>query len=152
MNTSYEKFSFYNNYFGGTIEGDNIYSTDFYGNKHLVGVTSKKHQETMDLLNTYYNKLIELGVIEKEKTAEDIAKEQQQMMQLMMQQMESMQKALNDLQHESKPNHNEGEANEYESNNKSINTEIKSEQGPTNKFESINRKSKGDSKFSKQSN
>ena len=47
----------------------------------------KKYQDTLDLLNTYYNKLIELGVIEKEKTPEDIAKEQQQMMQAMFTQM-----------------------------------------------------------------
>lgn len=81
MNTSYEKLSFYNNYFGGYIDGDNILSTDFYGNKTIVGVTSKKYKDTVDLLNTYYNKLVELGVIEKEKTPEDLAKEQQQMMQ-----------------------------------------------------------------------
>lgn len=98
MNTSYEKLSFYNTFFGGSIDGDNIISTDFYGNKQVVGVTMKKYQDTLDLLNTYYNKLIELGIIEKEKTPEDIAKEQQQMMQAMFVQMQVMQEKLDSLQ------------------------------------------------------
>lgn len=148
MNTSYEKFSFYNNYFGGSIEGDNIISTDFYGNKQIVGVTTKKHQETVELLNSYYNKLVDMGVIEKEKTPEDIAKEQQQMMQTMMLQMQTMQQALNELQQ----NKTKGEEHEHQPNIKNDGTEIKYESNSTKQFESINRKGKGDIKFSKQSN
>lgn len=148
MNTSYEKFSFYNNYFGGSIEGDNIISTDFYGNKQIVGVTTKKHQETVELLNSYYNKLVELGVIEKEKTPEDIAKEQQQMMQTMMLQMQTMQQALTELQQ----NKTKGEEHEHQSTIKNDGSEIKYESNATKQFESINRKGKGDIKFSKQSN
>jgi hypothetical protein len=148
MNTSYEKFSFYNNYFGGSIEGDNIISTDFYGNKQIVGVTTKKHQETVELLNSYYNKLVDMGVIEKEKTPEDIAKEQQQMMQTMMLQMQTMQQALNELQQ----NKTKGEEHEHQPNIKNDGTEIKYESNSTKQFESINRKGKGDTKFSKQSN
>ena len=150
MNTSYEKLSFYNSFFGGTIEGDNILSTDFYGNKQIVGVTMKKHQETLDLLNTYYNKLVELGVIEKEKTPGDIAKEQQQMMQLMMQQMKDMQDKLDSLQH--KEELDKGDTNEYESDSKPIDKEFKIESNTREQFNPINRKSKGDFKFSKQSN
>lgn len=151
MNTSYEKLSFYNSFFGGTIEGDNILSTDFYGNKQLVGVTMKKHQETLDLLNTYYNKLVELGVIEKEKTPEDIAKEQQQMMQLMMQQMKDMQDKLESLQKEEKIEA-KGVNNEYESNSKSIDKEFKIEPNTREQFNTVNSKGKRDFKFSKQSN
>lgn len=114
MNTSYEKLSFYNTFFGGSIDGDNIVSTDFYGNKQIVGVTMKKYQDTLDLLNTYYNKLIELGVIEKEKTPEDIAKEQQQMMQAMFTQMQMMQEKLDNLQKNTDENIMKGENNEYE--------------------------------------
>lgn len=151
MNTSYEKFSFYNNYFGGTIDGDNILSTDFYGNKQVIGVTMKKHKETIDMLNNYYNKLVDLGVIEKEKTPGDIAKEQQQMMQTMMQQMQSMQQALADLQQE-KSSNLKGEENEFQSNSEHLVKEIKPESNATEQFEPINRKSKGNTKFSKQSN
>lgn len=151
MNTSYEKLSFYNTFFGGSIDGDNIISTDFYGNKQIVGVTIKKYQDTLDLLNSYYNKLIEVGVIEKEKTPEDIAKEQQEMMQSMMLQMKAMQEKLDNIQTE----RNiiiEGEQNEHEPNSKLNNTEIKYESQSTNQFESSDRKSKGHTKFSKQSN
>ena len=48
--SSYEKLSFYGNMFNAYIDGDSIYSTDFYGNRQLQGVTTKKHQETLDLL------------------------------------------------------------------------------------------------------
>lgn len=137
MNTSYEKFSFYNNYFGGYIDGDNIYSADFYGNKQVIGVTMKKHQETLDLLNTYYNKLIDLGIIEKEKTPEDIAKEQQQMMQSMIAQMKSMQEKLDNLQ-----NQNEIEKdinNEYKSSGTDNKSENESESRPTKSTNKVNR-------------
>lgn len=119
MNTSYEKFSFYNNYFGGSIEGDNIISTDFYGNKQVVGVTTKKHQETLDLLNTYYNKLVDLGVIEKEKSPEELVSEQNKMMQEMFAQMKAMQEKLDSLQNE-KDIIMKGKKNGYESNSKYV--------------------------------
>lgn len=150
MNTSYEKLSFYNSFFGGSIDGDNILSTDFYGNKQIIGVTMKKYQDTIDLLNSYYNKLIELGVIEKEKTPEDIAKEQQEMLQTMMLQMKAMQEKLENIQTE----RNiiiEGEQNEPKSDSKFFDTEIQYESKSTKQFESSDRKSKGDVKFSKQS-
>lgn len=152
MNTSYEKLSFYNTFFGGSIDGDNIVSTDFYGNKQIVGVTMKKYQDTLDLLNTYYNKLIELGVIEKEKTPEDIAKEQQQMMQAMFTQMQMMQEKLDNLQKNTDENIMKGENNEYESNSEFVNTEIQSESKSTEQPITVNRKSKNSAKFSKHSN
>lgn len=123
MNTSYEKFSFYNNYFGGSIEGDNIISTDFYGNKQIVGVTTKKHQETLDLLNNYYNKLVEVGIIQKEKSPEELASEQNKMMQEMFAQMKAMQEKLDNLQNE-KDIIMKGKTNGYESNSKYIDTKV----------------------------
>lgn len=149
MNTSYEKVSFFNNYFGGSIDGDNIYSSDFYGNKQLVGVTMKKHQETLDLLDTYYKKLIEVGVIEKEKTPEEIAKEQQKMMQAMMEQMQAMQATIQTLQGQSQQY--KGEKNECRPNSKYHSTENAYESNTEKQSNPINRKSKGDVKFSGQS-
>lgn len=142
MNTSYEKVSFFNNYFGGSIDGDNIYSSDFYGNKQLVGVTMKKHKETLDLLDTYYKKLIEVGVIEKEKTPEEIAKEQQRMMQTMMEQMQVMQETIQTLQNQTQ--NNKGEKNEHRPNSKYHSTENAHESNTEKQFNTINRKSKRD--------
>lgn len=152
MNTSYEKVSFYNNFFGGSIDGENIYSSDFYGNKNLIGVTIKKHQETLDLLNTYYNKLIEVGVIEKEKTPEEIAKEQQQMMQSMMEQMQIMQATIQSLQTKNQDKTIKGDKNEHQSDSKFVDTKNEFESNTTKQSNSINRKSKGTSKFCEQSN
>lgn len=79
MNTSYEKLSVYNNFFSGSVEDNKIFSTDIYGHKKLIGYTTECYNETMDLLNIYYDKLVELGAIEKEKTQEDIIREQEEM-------------------------------------------------------------------------
>lgn len=148
MNTSYEKLSFYNTFFGGSIEGDNIVSTDFYGNKQIVGVTSKKYQETVDLLNTYYNKLVDLGIIEKEKTPEEIAKEQQEMMSMMMSQMKAMQEKLDSMQERE----NIKEGNYYE--HKSISTEptkVEYESKPKEQVGRFNKQSKRNDKLCEQS-
>lgn len=154
MNTSYEKLSFFNTFFSGTIDNDNIYSTDFYGNRQLIGVTQKKHQETVDLLNTYYNKLVELGIIEKEKTPEDIAKEQQQMMQAMMNEIQSMQKTIeamkttqsNNLDN-TKIEQNNGGNNEYQSNDEFHNTKVESESRATDETDAVNGVGKNSFKF-----
>lgn len=95
--SSYEKLSFYGNMFNAYIDGDSIYSTDFYGNRQLQGVTTKKHQETLDLLNTYYNKLVELGAIEKEKSAEEIAVEQNQLMQQLLNQIQDLKTEVKEI-------------------------------------------------------
>ena len=146
MNTSYEKLSFYNNYFGGYIDGDNILSTDFYGNKSIVGVTTKKHKETVDLLNTYYNKLVELGVIEKEKTPEDIAKEQQQMMQAMFAQMQVMQEKLDSLQQVKEETKVEKDMNNgYEPNSENDKQTDEFESKSARQFIKFNRESKRNS-------
>lgn len=97
FNTSYEKLSFYNNIFNAIVDGDSIYSSDFYGNRQLIGVVSKKHQETLDLLNTYYNKLVELGAIEKEKSAEEIAMEQNQLMQQLLSQIQDLKSEVKEI-------------------------------------------------------
>lgn len=150
MNTSYEKLSFYNSFFGGTIEGDNILSSDFYGNKTVVGVTLKKYEDTLNLLNLYYDKLVDLGVIEKEKTPEDIAKEQQEMMKQMMEKMQEMQAtidSMNNKQALTKGNRND----EYESNSKHCNEQDEFKPNATTSIEQFNRKGKGNAKFSQQS-
>lgn len=150
MNTSYEKLSFYNTFFGGSIDGDNIVSTDFYGNKTVVGVTTKKYEETMNLLNEYYNKLVDAGIIQKEKTPEEIVKEQQDLMNNMMIQMKEMQSRLDSLQNS---NHNIlEEKNEYQSNSKQLDSETQYESKPVKQFNKFNRKSKADAQLSKQSN
>lgn len=152
MNTSYEKLSFYNSYFGGTIEGDNILSSDFYGNKTLIGVTIKKYQDTLDLLNTYYNKLVELGVIEKEKTPEEVAKEQQEMIKTMMLQMQHMQEKIDSLNEQNQAIRKDTQNDGYKQISEYNNEQNEYEPNTTTNVESINRKSKNHVEFSKQSN
>lgn len=147
MNTSYEKLSFYNSYFGGVIEGDNIMSSDFYGNKTLIGVTMKKYQETLDLLNNYYNKLIELGVIEKEKTPEEIAKEQQDMIKTMMIQMQHMQEKIDCLNEQNRIK-KETSHDEYKQVGSSGDEQTEYESKTTTNVDTINRQSESFIEFS----
>lgn len=149
MNTSYEKLSFYNSYFGGTIEGDNILSSDFYGNKTLIGVTIKKYQETLDLLNTYYNKLVELGVIEKEKTPEEVAKEQQEMIKAMMLQMQHMQEKIDSLNEQKQPIRKDIQHDGYQQISINNNEQNEYESNTTTKVEPINSESEGNVEFRK---
>lgn len=151
MNSSYEKFSFYNNFFGGSIEGDNILSTDFYGNKQMIGVTTKKYQDTLNLLNTYYDKLVELGAIQKEKTPEEIAKEQQEIMQAMYSQMQSLQEKIDNMQKEQnaiKESQNDG----YKSDSKENNRKNEFGSSSASKTERINSKCKEFNEFNKKPN
>jgi hypothetical protein len=149
MNTSYEKLSFYNNYFGGYIDDENIVSADFYGNKQIVGVTMKKYNETMDLLNSYYNKLVELGVIEKEKTPEDIAKEQQELMQSMMKQLQTMQEKIDCIQTNNIKDDDNGRCKQ----DSECSSELKTAESITEKqTERSNLKSKKSDEYNKQSN
>jgi hypothetical protein len=142
MNTSYEKLSFYNSFFSGMIDGDNIMTTDFYGNKQPIGVTLKKYQETKDLLKTYYDKLVELGVLEEEKTPEEVAKEQQEMMKAMMLQMKEMQEKIDSFGECKKENENDERRK-----NIKYREQTATESVTEAESQPINRKGKGNSQF-----
>lgn len=91
----------YNNYNNAntvicTIENDAIVQMGAFGNPpKQIGVTKKAYDELYSLLEQYRNKLIELGVIEKEKTAEEINKENQLMLSAILQRLENLEKEKN---------------------------------------------------------
>lgn len=73
---TYERLEFLNNMIAATVSGDDILQCDMYGrNPVKVGVTLKKYKEATDTLDKYYKKLVELGVIQEEKSSEQMLKE-----------------------------------------------------------------------------
>lgn len=100
-NISIERTQLYNTCFNAFVQGDNIVQTDFYGNSTAVGITNQKAQqlinenkELKELLEKYTNKLVELGVIQKEKTQEEIMQEQTALIQKMSESLLAMQNEI----------------------------------------------------------
>lgn len=100
-NVAIERTQFYNSCFNAYIQGDNIIQADFYGNSTAVGITNQKAQqlinenkELKELLDKYTNKLVELGVIQKEKTPEEIMQEQTALIQKMSESLTAMQNEI----------------------------------------------------------
>lgn len=109
---STERTQLYNSCFNAYVQGDNIIQADFYGNSTAVGITNQKAQqiinenkELKELLDKYTNKLVELGVIQKEKTPEEIMQEQTALIQKMSESLTAMQNEIISLK-ESKNDRN----------------------------------------------
>lgn len=66
------------------LEGTNIYQVNGFafggGNRAQVGVTLQAYNELKQMCQQYYDKLVEVGVIQKEKTPAELQAEQTQMM------------------------------------------------------------------------
>lgn len=80
------------------IENDNIYQVSGWNaQKLLIGVSINKYNELKEIADGYYNVLVEKGIIEKPKTPEEIAQEQQKLMNEMFNQMKYMQEEIKNL-------------------------------------------------------
>lgn len=70
------------------LEGQNIYQLNGFGfgnsNRVQVGVTLQAYNELKQMCQQYYDKLVEVGVIQKEKTPAEIQAEQTQMIASML--------------------------------------------------------------------
>lgn len=62
------------------IDGENIVQMDYMGVRKVVGKTMAAYSELESTATEYYNKLVELGVIEAPKTPEELVKEMQKNM------------------------------------------------------------------------
>ena len=73
---TYERLEFLNNMVPAVITGDDIIQCDMYGRSQTkIGVSLKKYNEATETLQKYYDKLVELGVIQEEKKPEEMMKE-----------------------------------------------------------------------------
>lgn len=83
------------------IDGEDIYQVDYMGgNKRLIGKTSAAYKDLEDTTTEYYNKLVELGVIQKPQDPQEMMQE----MQRSMLEMSGIIKSLSDEVRELKKN------------------------------------------------
>lgn len=59
------------------VDGENIVQTDRMGNRTVIGKTMTAYSELESVAQEYYDKLVELGAIIPEKSAEELVKEMQ---------------------------------------------------------------------------
>lgn len=76
------------------IENGQIFQMGYNGTQ-LIGVTNAVHNEVIDMATGFKDKLVEHGIIQKERTPEELQMETQQM-------MTSMLEVINDLKNEVK--------------------------------------------------
>lgn len=86
-------------------DGANIYQVNGFagfggGNRTQVGVTMQAYNELKQMCQQYYDKLVEVGVIQKEKTPAELQAEQSQMMSEQSQMMAEMLSTMKALKQE----------------------------------------------------
>lgn len=111
-NITTKETAIYSQGFVAFFNGDDIVQGDVYGNqRNLVGKTIKAYEavvaeknEAIAVAKSYYDKLVELGIIEKEKTVEELAEEQKQALisltsqnAIILKQMQDMQKTMAEM-------------------------------------------------------
>lgn len=87
------------------LEGVNIYQINSFagfgsGQRTQVGVTLQAYNELKTMCQQYYEKLVELGVIKKEKTTAELQAEQAQLMAEMLATMKALKSEVEVLKNE----------------------------------------------------
>ena len=76
------------------IDGDDILEMNNSGQTQVIGKVNRWCNELVEVANEYKKLCIDNGLIEEEKTQEQLQQEQLELMQQMMTQMASMQKEI----------------------------------------------------------
>ena len=79
-----------------TVEDNTILQCNYGQPFKKIGVTMEKYNDALKLINEYRNKLIELGVIEKEKSPEELQKETNALLIKLNDRINSMEEQLNE--------------------------------------------------------
>ena len=90
------------------LEGQNIYQLNGFGfgnsNRVQVGVSLQAYNELKAMCQQYYDKLVEVGVIQKEKTPAELQAEQAQMMANMLAVVKDLKSEVEALKNERRNN------------------------------------------------
>lgn len=82
------------------VNGDDIMEVNNSGQTQVIGKSNKWCNDLLEVANEYKKLCVDNGLIEEEKTPEQLAKEQIELMQQMMSQMVNMQKEIEVLKNE----------------------------------------------------
>lgn len=84
------------NYMLCAVEGDKIVQVDYMGNSvQIVGATQKLYEGALKMASEYRDKLIEAGLLQKEKTPQEIQQEQSEMMKQLLCKVNDLEERLN---------------------------------------------------------
>lgn len=82
------------------VENEKIMQIDYAGRPvKEVGVTSAQYQEALKVIAGYKEKLIEAGILKKEKTVQELQEEQNEMLKALLGKVETLEKKVNEYEH-----------------------------------------------------
>lgn len=82
--------------FMSAIENEKIMQIDYAGRPvKEIGVTMAQYQEALKVVAGYKEKLVEAGILKKEKTVQELQEEQMAMMQTIMKEVNDLKEQMN---------------------------------------------------------
>ena len=91
------------NVFLVSVENEKLMQVDYAGRPvKEIGVTMSQYQDALKVIAGYKEKLVEAGILKKEKTMQEIQEEQTQILKALMDRIDNLEKKKDE--NESKPN------------------------------------------------
>lgn len=91
------------NVFLVSVENEKLMQVDYAGRPvKEIGVTMSQYQDALKVIAGYKEKLVEAGILKKEKTMQEIQEEQTQILKALMERIDNLEKKKDE--NESKPN------------------------------------------------
>ena len=91
------------NFFLVSVENEKLMQVDYAGRPiKEIGVTIAQYQDALKVIAGYKEKLVEAGILKKEKTMQEIQEEQTQILKALMERIDNLEKKKDE--NEFKPN------------------------------------------------
>ena len=82
------------------VENEKIMQLDYASRPvKQIGVINSQYEEALKVVAGYKEKLIEAGILKKEKTPQELHDEQMAMMQALLAKVDTLEKMVNDYEH-----------------------------------------------------
>lgn len=83
-----------------SVENEKIMQLDYAGRPvKEMGVTTAQYQEALKVIAGYKDKLIEAGILKKEKTVQELQEEQNEMLKALLGKVDMLEKKVNEYEH-----------------------------------------------------
>ena len=82
------------------VENEKIMQIDYAGRPvKEIGVTMAQYQEALKVVAGYKEKLVEAGILKKEKTTQELHEEQMKAIQALLSKVDTLEKKVNEYEH-----------------------------------------------------
>lgn len=82
------------------VENEKIMQIDYAGRPvKEIGVTMSQYQEALKVVAGYKEKLVEAGILKKEKTTQELHEEQMKAIQALLSKVDTLEKKVNEYEH-----------------------------------------------------